>query len=46
MDWKKREQKVMDKLLGSPSKQSVESSVIVWNSGSKEVNMKIESFFL
>ena len=35
----------MDELLVSPSKQSVESCVIVSKSGSKEVNMKIASFF-
>ena len=46
MDGKKRKQQVMDKLLVSPSKQSVESSVIVSKSGSKEVNTKIVSFFL
>ena len=45
MDWKKRKQQVMDKLLVFPSKQSVESSVIVSKSGSKEVNTKIVSFF-
>ena len=36
---------MMDELLVSPSKQSVESSVIVSKSGSKEVNTKIASFF-
>ena len=45
MDWKKRKQQVMDELLVSPSKQSVESSVTVSKSGSKEVNTKIASFF-
>ena len=44
MDGKKRKQQVMDELV-SPAKQSVESSVIVSKSGSKEVNTKIESFF-
>ena len=44
MDGKKRKQQVMDELLVSPSKQSVESSVIVSKSGSKEVNTKIASF--
>ena len=38
MDWKKRKQLVMDKLLVPPSKQSVESSVILLKSGSKELN--------
>ena len=45
MDWKKRKQQVMDGLLLSPSKQSVESSVMVSKSGSKEVDTKIASFF-
>ena len=45
MDGKKRKQQVMDELLVSPSKQSVESSVIVSKSGSKEVDTKTASFF-
>ena len=44
MDGKKWKQQVME-ILVSHSKQSVESSVIVSNSGSKEVNTKIASFF-
>ena len=35
----------MDKLLVSPSKESVESSVIVLKSGSNKVHTKIVSFF-
>ena len=45
MDWKKRKHKVMDELLVFPPKKSVEYSVIVLKSGSKEVNTKIASFF-
>ena len=40
--WK---QQVMDKLLVPPSKQPVESSVILLKSGSKELNTKTASFF-
>ena len=42
MDGKNRRQQMMDKLLVSPSKQLVESSV---KSGSEEVDTKIASFF-
>ena len=45
MDGKKRKQQVKDELRVSPSKQSVESSVIVSKSGSKEVDTKTASFF-
>ena len=45
MDGKKRKQHVMDGLLASPSKQFVESSVMVSKSGSNEVDTKIASFF-
>ena len=41
----KRKPEVMDELLVSPSKQSVESSEIVSKSGSNEVGTKIASFF-
>ena len=45
IDGKMRTQQVMDELLVPPSKQSVESSVIVLKSGSKEVDTKIMPFF-
>ena len=45
MDGKKRKQQVMDELLVTPSKQSVESSILESKSGSNEVSTKIASFF-
>ena len=48
MDWKTRKQQVTDELLVtvSPSKQSIEYSVIVLKAGSKEVDNEDSVFLL
>ena len=47
MDWKTRKQQVTDELLVtvSPSKQSIEYSVIVLKAGSKEVDNEAGMWF-